>query len=447
MTASLVLAGCDGDAGPSPEPTPDAPVSKARLTFGVWGTEDELASYESMVEQFNETSETSRVVVEPYPDRDALAAALTDEDERPDVFLASRSELAWLREENLNVPVDELLDERGVAFGDRYSRAALEAFSADRRLQCMPYGISPMVMFYNTELVDFDRMAERGLDVPTEERTRWTFDQFEEAARFATRKRRGIKGVHVDPTLRSLAPFIYSGGGSLFNDAEDPTSLTLADDDSREALARTLEVLRDPTVTLSEEQLARRTPLEWFERGRVGMIEGYRSMVPRLRSVPGLEFDVIAMPILDSAATTGDITGTCIAEGAENIPAAADFLVHALSSEAVSEVARAGYLVPANQDVALTDDFLQPGREPEHASVFTSSVAAMRIPPLIDVWTELDAAVEPTLEEMFTVPVLDDLEEITTRIDEISRTVLDPPDPTDAPSDGSSDDSSDDAEE
>ena len=32
----------------------------------------------------------------------------------------------------------------------------------DDRLQCMPYGISPMVIFYNKALVDFDRMEARG---------------------------------------------------------------------------------------------------------------------------------------------------------------------------------------------------------------------------------------------------------------------------------------------
>mgnify|MGYP003338914149 CR=1 FL=1 len=36
---------------------------------------------------------------------------------------------------------DELLDERNVDFGDGYSRDAIEGFSADRKLQCMPYAV------------------------------------------------------------------------------------------------------------------------------------------------------------------------------------------------------------------------------------------------------------------------------------------------------------------
>lgn len=429
LAVALGLAACDSDADPEPRPGPTsaAPVKKAKLTFGVYGSEDELASYQTMVDGYNATTDLAQVRLEPFTTHDALEAAVRAGGKgAPDLFMADRDDLTWIRDEERNAPVDELLDERGVEFGDRYSRAALEAFSEDRRLQCMPYSISPTVIFYNTKLVDFERMAARDLDVPPETNSRWTFEQFEEAARFASRKRRGTTGVYVAPTVRALAPFVLSGGGKLFDDEEDPTTLALSDEGSREALTRTLELLRDPTVTLTDEQLTRRSPREWFERGKLAMIEGDRSMVPELRAVPGLDFDVLPMPVLDGTATVGDITGTCITAGGPEIPAAAEFLVYALSTEAVAEVTRAGYIVPVNQEVALTDDFLQPGREPEHAGVFTSSVRSMTLLPLLEDWSQLELAVAPVLEELLTVPVLDDLEEITTRIDEASRTVLDP---------------------
>ncbi len=110
----------------------------------------------------------------------------------PDLFLASRRDLDWLREGDLTAPSLELLDERGVAFGDGYSRDALLAFSADNSLQCLPYGVSPMVLYYNTELVDFERMARRGLPAPIIEPGRdvsWCFEAFVAAAEFATRQR------------------------------------------------------------------------------------------------------------------------------------------------------------------------------------------------------------------------------------------------------------------
>ena len=148
----------------------------------------------------------------------------------PDVFLVSRRDLRWFTENGLTRPVDTLLDERGVDFGDVYSRDALEAFSSDNRLQCMPYGVSPQVVFYNEDLVDFVRMELRGLDVPADHR-RWSWDQFVAAANFAARPARGTKGVAIDPTLGGIAPFVYSGGGDVFDDDTEPTSLAFGSDE------------------------------------------------------------------------------------------------------------------------------------------------------------------------------------------------------------------------
>ena len=417
LSLGLLAAGCTGTADPKPlPPPPDEPV---RLTFGVWGSQEEIAAYTDVVDQYNALTDESKVELLTWPTAAALRSAVTEGERMPDVILASRDDLAWLLEEELNQPVDDLLDERGVEFGDGYSRDGLEAFSADARLQCMPYGISPMVVFYNTELVDFEKMAARELPAPelpapdADESPRWSFEQFAAAADFAERPRRGTHGVHVEPSLQGLAPFVYSGGGSLFGD--EATSLSLSSDGSRSALETTLELLRDPQVTLTEDDLAEASALKWFERGKLGMITGHRSLVPRLREVSGLAFDVMPMPVIGSSATVGDLTGLCLSRQARSRTEAADFLVHATSTDSVARVARTGYLAPANLQVAVSDDFLQPGRMPAHAGVFNASVRAVQVMPLIEDWPALEEAVR------------------TERIDELSRQVLDPEaEPTDA---------------
>jgi len=286
-------------------------------------------------------------------------------------------------------------------------------------------------------------MREKGLDAPdtSGENPRWNFDQFTAAAQFATRPRKGTRGVYISPTLEGLAPFVYGGGGTVFDDDENPTSLAFSDDASQEALTQTLSLLRDPHVTLSQRQLAKASPLQWFERGRLGMIAGYRSLVPRLRRVPGLDFDVMPMPILDSSATVGNVTGLCLSADAASTPEAADFLVHVLSTEQVAQVAHTGYLVPTNLEAAAGEDFLQPGRQPEDARVFTSSERYVHFMPLIDTMTRLEQVVGGELNELVTVPVLD-LAQLGAQIDAQSRSVLAPASPSPSPSDSSSPSSS-----
>lgn len=441
--AVLALAGCSDDTDPVSAPTASAtstspaPLPKVDLTLGVYGTPDEVAAYESMVRSYNAVSDNSTVTVMAWRDRDELIDYLRRSDaERPvpDVFLASRSDLAFLQENGLNRPVDELLDERNVDFGDGYSRDAIEGFSADRKLQCMPYAVSPTVAFYNTDLIDFEKMAKRGLPAPTAPYTRWNLEQFQAAVTFAARPRTGAAGVAVAPTLDGLAPFVYAGGGSVFGEGTPPTSLALASDESRAALGEILPILRDPTLTLTSRQMAEASPVSWFEKGKVGVVFGTRSLVPALRAVDGLNFDVLPVPSLSTTATTGDVTGMCLSGRTRNVVEAADLLAYASSPDAVRMVTRTGYLVPANQQVALSDDFLQPTREPLHAAVFNNAVRTMVLPPFLDDYAVLDDRVADLVRRLVLSPGDLDLDAVTQRIDERSQEVLAPPTPSPSPS-------------
>ena len=434
--AALVTSSCQGDAGTPDDPAaPTAPSSRAaagtasdpvELTFAVFGPDAESTSFQRVVDQFNAQVSSTQVSLETFPDRRALLDELATGATPPDVYLASRRDLDQIVAEGLNTPLLELLDERGVDYGDDYSRDALLSFSTEDDLQCMPYGLAPEVVFYNTDLIDFDRMRARGLPAPSSTLRGWSFASFAAAADVATRPRRGTRGVFVPPTLRGLAPFVYSGNGSLFDDESDPTSLVLSEDGSRDALTQALGLLRNPLLTLDESQTGRRAAMQAFEDGRLGMITGTRSLTPRLRRVPGLRFDAMPMPVIGDQVTVGDITGLCIGADEPELGRTADFLVRLISAPAVAQVAREGYLVPANLTVALSPDFLQPGQMPANANIFNTSVRDLEVTPLIDRGTPLEEAVRTQVRELFTAPLLDDLDARTEQIDETSRSVLDP---------------------
>lgn len=437
VTVLAVLAACSDDPDPKADPTnsttsePPAPVE---LTFGVYGRADEVAAYRKVADAYTAEHPEVTVTIKATRTR-AEAMTAVDSADAPDIYLANSRDLNHLQTEKLTQPVDELLDERGVDFGDGYQRPALLAFSGDNALQCMPYAISPQVIYYNTDLINFQAMRNRDIDAPAEHST-WTLAQFAAAAQWATQPRKKSRGVYIDPTLDGLAPFVYSGGGTVFDDPLEPTATAFSSEGSRGALEETLEVLRNPHVTLTKKQLQNRSAVEWFAAGRLGMIAGYRDLVPRLRKVKGLNFDVMAMPVLDDKATVADVTGLCLAPDADH-NAAADFLVHLLSVESVTTIAEAGYIVPASLEVAISDAFVQPSLLPAHGSTFNATVRhIVDPPPTVSDWPALDQAVAPGLRELMDVPVLD-AEEITTtteEIDEASRVILSPEDESESPS-------------
>ena len=68
-------------------------------------------------------------------------------------------------------------------------------------------------MYYNTRLVKLGQIPQ----APATPGQGWSFDQFAAAARWAVRHRPGTTGMYVDPTIAGLSPFLYSGGGQLFD--------------------------------------------------------------------------------------------------------------------------------------------------------------------------------------------------------------------------------------
>jgi multiple sugar transport system substrate-binding protein len=449
LLVALTGAACTSDPDPTSAPPTGRPTGTEekprQITFGAFGSEEEVAAFQSVVDSFNAASTTRQVKLISWPDHEsALADVLAGN--APDVFLTSVIDLGQLVQADALQPVSLLLDERGVDFGDRFSRDAVDAFAFEDELQCMAYSVSPMVIYYNTRIIDFEKMERRDLDVPNADadgnRQRWTLAEFYAAATFASR-RGNTRGVWIDPTLEGLAPFIHSGDGQVFDDDDEPTSLAFSDDNTREALTQTLEVLRDPLVTPTNAQLARATPLQLFKRGELAMIAGFRNVVPELRDAEGLDFDVMAMPTIDSPATVGDISGLCLSADSTVHGDAADFIAYAVSDAAIETVTSTGYIVPANTSVAASETFLDPEQEPSQSIVFSASIRNMVVPPFINERTALTDAVTPLLERLVTAPGVLDLDLVTEQIDQASLPILSPDDevtetPTESPTESPS---------
>ncbi|GAA1527564.1 sugar ABC transporter substrate-binding protein [Nocardioides humi] len=440
LVGMIALASGTEQQQPATRPKPPA-AAKTELELAVWGSEQEIAAYQTVVDAYNASSKDTSVAIVSWPDADAMLDAMRSDEAKPDLYLLPRGELAQTVAEKRNVPLLDLINEREIPIGDDFARDAVSAFSIEDDLQCMPYAASPMVIYYNTDLIDFEAMEAEGLPVPRGDHTGWNFAEFRAAAEFGSRPRRNTRGIYIDPTLRGLAPFVYSGGGQLFDNDGDPASLALGEDGSTDALRRTLELLRDPRLTLSSQQLERRSAVEWFQRGKLAMIAGFRSMTPELRATEGLSFDVMPMPSLGSPQTVADLDAICIApNGPARTDASANVLSYLVSDEALARVAGTGYVQPAKLTVAFSDDFLQPGRAPEHAGVFNAVMRSIVLPPLMSQGSELRELVDPDIETLLTTPDIGDLQEALRAIDEKSRTLLDPDyeEPSDAPSDGSS---------
>lgn len=428
VVAGAALSGCGGHAAATKHhktrPSHTAAAGPTQLRLGVFGSPAELAAYQQAVSTYDAQHTDVTISVQTWPTAAAMMKDLASGSPTPDVFLAGREDLAELEQDKTIAPVDEALAARNVDLGDEYSREALEAFSADRHLQCMPYAADPDVVYYNTDLVDFDAMKAAGVATPNSlDSGKWTVNTFAAAVQYASAAGPRIRGFYLPPTLEGLAPYIYSGQGKVFDDETTPTSLAFSDPSSQKALEELLPAVTTPGATLSAQQLKKHTPLQWFERGKLAMMVGDRSIVPELREQPGLHWDVISLPSVNGTTTVGDYTGLCLSRTTRTPQAAADLLAYLVSDDAEAIVAHAGSIVPVNNEVALSDDFLQPDLQPAHAKVFVNSIRQMHILPVSsDVADSLDGAVGGLLTQLLAPGA--DVAGISASIDAASQPIL-----------------------
>lgn len=438
VALALLLTGCAGThAPPSARPSP-SPRDSDVVTFAAYGAKPVIAAYQKLAEQYMLDHPDTKVRVLPYATHAEATAAFRKASaagRRPDLFLMDRADLPALSADHAVRRVDDLLAQREVDFGDGYARNGLEAFSADAALQCMPADVSPLVVYYNPRLIDLASIAEPGRR-PVTAQDGWSLEQFGQAARQP--RSPGVRGLYVAPDLEQVAPFVWSGGGEVTDDLEKPTTLTLSDSASSAALAKLLELVRNPTLTFSQGATRRRSALERFEAGKLGMFLGYRDLTPILRAQRGLMFDVMPMPRLSSGATVARMSGLCISSTSKVTAKAADFLASLISDKGVAALAATGYVVPANLDVLNGADFLQPGQTPYHAVAFTRAVRDAKLLPDTPAWAAVRTAAARELTQLFYAPVILSVDDRLAALDASSALLLErrpSASPTAAPSD------------
>ncbi|MCW2760971.1 MAG: hypothetical protein JWR85_1172 [Marmoricola sp.] len=423
---TVLATGCaSNEESPKAKPSP-TPTGPAVVNVSVYGPEPVIAAYKEIAARYTIAHPTTKIVVTPHANHDEAMAALrtsTAQGHPPDLFLMDHDDLAVLAEEKAVRRVDDLLAEREVDFGDGYTRIGLEAFSSDSALQCMPADVSPLVVYFNPKLIELDQIAEPGSN-PVTPQDGWSLDEFGRAA--LQPRRPGVRGVYIAPDLEQVAPFIWSGGGEVVDDLEKPTTLTLSDGPSAAALEKLLELVRDPAVTFSEAALQRKSALDRFKDGKLGMILGFRNLTPELRARQNLTFDVMPLPKVGSGATVSAMSGLCISSQSKEISKAADFLTAVVSEEGSATLAATGYVMPANLDVVNSDAFLQSGQRPLNSSVFAREVRDTRLLPSTPRWPTVNEATSQQLTRLFYEPVILPLQDRLEAIDLASVPLFDP---------------------
>ncbi|HVF53419.1 MAG TPA: sugar ABC transporter substrate-binding protein [Actinomycetota bacterium] len=390
ISVVLATAGCSSDGGSSGE------GETAPIRFQIQGEPEEISVYRALVDTFeDEVPGIDVEVVEVSEEEDALAKLATSfaAGDAPELFIINYREFAQFAQREAIEPVGRLLEGAGISVSDYYEQP-VEAFTYNDELQCLPQNISSLVVYYNTQL-----FKAAGVKRP---QAGWTVEEFRDVALTLTKG--DVHGLGIDARVIRAAPFIWSNGGELVDDPENPTRFTFDEPAAAEAVRFLIDLVQKDKVIPSEEEQAGEDLETRFTTGKLGMFLGSRRDTPKFREILGLEWDVAPLPVMGKPAGILHSDAYCISKGAARQDEIMRFVAFALGEEGQTLTAFAGRTVPSLKSVASSQAFLDPGQPPAHPEVFLDGIPHIRKIPVIPAWAEIESLADEILTRLFFEP-------------------------------------------
>lgn len=387
LLLACLLAGCGGKPA-------DAPV---RLQ--VFGDPLEVAGYRELIAAYHARQPQDRVELIPVgKQKDHMARLATGfaAGDPPELFVLNFRRFGQFAAKGVLAPLGPALGASGDWREEDFYAPAVEAFRWNGEQVCLPQNVSSLVVYYNKTLFRAAGLA----DPPAH----WDIREFLSAALKIRQKVRDARGQRVyglafEPSLIRVAPFVWTYGGELVDDTENPTRVTM-DRFAPNAL-HVLKLLRRQGATPGLAQYKAEDHDARFARGGVGMLLQSRRYTATLRAVEGLDWDVAPFPVARTPVSSLHADAYCQAAAARNPEAARRFVAFALSAEGQALLTRSGRLVPARRSVAESPVFLDPQQRPASAQVFLDAIPRLRRTPNIAAWHEIESRADVLLEEWY----------------------------------------------
>ena len=411
--AGLVAAcGSGSDAGGA--------AGGAAVRFQVFGDAAELAAYRELVGAYERTSADDVRLIE-VPDRDAHLQKIATgfaAGSPPQAFLVNYRNFAGYAARGALDPVGPRLQASAVLERGAFYRRPLEAFEFGGELQCIPQNVSSLVVYFNRDL-----FRKAGLKDP---RPGWSFGEFVEAARALTgppAQGDAVRtyGVGMEPSIVRLAPFVWSAGGDIVDDAGDPGRFTIGTRRGREGLFAFLDLQGGERLAPFEQEVEAKGLDARFLDGELGMLLSSRREVPTFRTIEDFDWDVASFPTLREPASVLHSDAYCLAKG-EGADAAWRFVEFAAGPRGQRILARSGRIVPSLKRVARSKDFLDPALPPRSSQVFLDAIPTIRRLPVASTWPELEDAVDLALKRAYYTELT--VDETLARIDRETAPLL-----------------------
>jgi multiple sugar transport system substrate-binding protein len=386
--------------------------SSGSVRFLVFGDPAEINAYRTLIDAFAEEEPDIDVQLVEASDREDLIARLSSSiagGAPPDLFLMNYRFYGQYASRDVLEPLGPYVDDSSKFEEDDFYPQALDAFRWKDELMCLPQNISSLVLYFNRDLFKRfkvppprDGMLWNELVIKAQHLTRDKNGQQVKGADpdmpQAGTAQPAVYGLGVEPVIIRLAPFVWSNGGEIVDDDENPTRFTLDTPQAQEAISQLFGLRTNFGVVPNDEEVEAEDDESRFANGRLAMFLDSRRAVPMFREAAKFDWDVVSLPFYDKPASILHSDAYCMAKGAKAKDAAWRFVEYAVGPEGAPVIAKTGRTVPSLKEVAQSDAFLDPSQKPANSRVFLDAIPTIQHVPTISTWPEIEDVTDGLLE-------------------------------------------------
>lgn len=254
---AVILTGCCQSlpAAPTPEPV--------TITFAC--PFYDAGHYQALADEFSETNPYVTVELQ------SVRGNYQFDPQAVDVFVGTQFQGAELQARGDVLDLSPFFEYALSSDLPDFQPGVIDAFGSEDAIWAVPFGIDPLVMYYNRDL--FDAV---GAAYP---RRGWTWEDFLDAALAVNDPDASVFGYVSTPQSNDPLPFIYQHGGKILDDLSEPTRTTFDDPLTIEAVAWYADLAFEYNVIPTPEQQRRAFPgssgvFYGIAQSRVGMWVG-----------------------------------------------------------------------------------------------------------------------------------------------------------------------------
>ena len=381
--AALALAACG--AGQQAGTQPSKSVAPAKLVWAFWGNQDQVdvrqRVFDEIPKKYPQLTIDKIWNTGGLDDHFAKVQVLVSSGNGLDLFMSSPIWVPNLADRSLYRPLDQLMARDKFPVKE-WSDAALSAFNFKGKQYAMPETLNFAVIAYNLDL-----FAKAGEKPPAAE---WTWDDFVATAQ-RLKGRTGENTWAVGPVnadLNNTLPWIWSNGGKIFDDEQDPKRSTF----NTAAVTEAVQWRADWAYRLGIAPKAGEItqPGDAFVNGLLAMgVTTLTNFPTWAKSITSFKWDVVQIPKGKGGRVNFvGASGQGITSSSKNVDQAWLALQYQASKEGLLPYMTAQWGVPPLVSLAK-QDYLQLPPPPANRRAVVDGIATLRALPKMPAMLEL----------------------------------------------------------